>query len=311
MAFYTGTANTFDSLKTEIENACVLEGYTLSDGILSKGGIFAQFTSSSTSNIRLRIGNGQTGSSLSDVGGNTVKIHTNNIVPFVFPCNYDIHIHENPDEVFIIVWHSSQYYHQLSFGKSSTSNIGGTGNWYTGSWNGSASSSSSNANRMYTDSSGNNYLQTRIVTNGLTGGLFADSATNLNISDNRVSSYIHTGLDDVKWLNSTGPDDRAPIGWGYCRDLFVSNPNSYDDSTILLPIRAFKKRGSIGVTPVLEMKNCRAINILNLNPEQILSFGNDQWKIYPMYRKTEGLPPPQGAFASRSYNLGFAVRYVV
>ncbi len=40
MAYYNGSAATFADLKTAIENACVANGWALSNGILSKNGVF-------------------------------------------------------------------------------------------------------------------------------------------------------------------------------------------------------------------------------------------------------------------------------
>ena len=42
MAFVTGTAASYDELKTAVENACIAAGWTLADDILSKGLAFVQ-----------------------------------------------------------------------------------------------------------------------------------------------------------------------------------------------------------------------------------------------------------------------------
>ena len=137
MAYITGTAATFADLQTALQNACTANGWTLSSGILSKNGCFFQLVADTLggyAQLKIFGGTSQTGTTLNGQPPSNygAKICSNNGNVIAFPINYEIHLFTNPDEVYCIINYNSDFYQQLSFGKSDVPGIGGTGAWFTG-----------------------------------------------------------------------------------------------------------------------------------------------------------------------------------
>ena len=317
MAYITGSAASFADLKMAIENACTANGWTLSSGILSKNGCLFQLvaeTSDGYAQLQLFGGTSQTGTTLkgkppSDYGA---KICSNNGNVISFPINYEIHLFTNPDEVYCIINYNSDFYQQLSFGKSDVPGIGGTGAWFSGA---------KRSDQTLTDAAYGNKVFMSIewpdtVTmypyNGYGCGLFFDGSS----SQGGIffCSFVHTGLDATPWRS--GNSGGAALTGYRSAGMQVSNllqqlPNLYNSANVLLPIKPVALRSSGGVTIIANPKNARYLRIDNVVPGEIITFGAEQWKCYPFYRKDStvrnGVTWDTGA--THSGTFGYAIRY--
>ena len=65
MATFTGQVASFAALKVAIETTLTARGWTLANGILSKGAAFVQLTATATE-LRLQAGTGQAGDAADD-----------------------------------------------------------------------------------------------------------------------------------------------------------------------------------------------------------------------------------------------------
>lgn len=308
MAYVTGSAASFADLKTAIENACVANSWVLSSGVLSKDGCYVQLTATA-GELVLKGANGQSGSTLTDVPNATykqVQLVSPTADPISFPINYEVHLFAAPNEVYCVVNYNSNFYQQLSFGQSDVAGIGGSGNWFTGAFPGNATAANTPGQQCYSS-----VVETTWGTVSFTvanaWGLFTDTGPSF------VSSFIHCGLDSVEWLDTISPTTStgARQGPDYCASLINSLPNAANQSTVLVPIKCIKPRTSGGRTIVANLNNARYTRIDNLVPGEIITFGSDQWKIYPMLRKDSavrnGVPWATGA--THSGTLGYAIRY--
>lgn len=310
MAYYSGSVNSFDDLKTAIETNCVANGWTLTTSILSKNGCFFKLVSSNTGGykfLRLDGGTGQSGSSLTGgtTGSEGVVISECNGHAISFPINYEIHIFNNPDEVYCVVNYNSSYYQQLSFGKSDVPGIGGTGAWFT-----SAKASdqditggSTVSTKCHTNASSSSTLEISSY-DGFSIGLFCGSAGSY------TSSYIHANLDSLRWYGPNSGGDYI-CGLNTVSALMHMQPNLSSQTEILLPIKPLAKRSANGLTILASLKNARYLRIDNLSPGDIKTIGSDRWKCYPMFRKDtaqrNGVQWATGA--THSGTFGYAIRY--
>jgi hypothetical protein len=312
MAYYSGTASSFTALQTAIENACVTEGWALTSGILSKDGIFIKLTSSSTDRINIEGGNGQSGSTLTTPCPRYAKIYnpTNvSAVAIVFPINYEIHIFAD-NEVFCVINYNTDYYQQLSFGQSDMPEIGGSGNWFSGGSGGSLVENSIYASVFSNGLSasgfniGNSTYAPLIA--GFPGGVGKDTT-----NSTYLNYFISTAIDSVSsWNADCGDDNGDFYGPHYCANLLCSSPNTFNNSSILIPIKFLINRASNGVTPVAQLKNIRFLMIDNLDPGEIITIGSEEWKIYPQYRKnTASRSTNASTQPTHSDTLGVAIRY--
>ena len=300
---YTGTYASFASLKTSIETVLQSEGWTLANGILSKGDAFVRFTAT-TSTLLLEAGTGKTGAVLNGAAPSGVKILDYTAAPMSFPANYDLHVFSSPDEVLLIVKYNVDRYQQLSFGVSDVDQVGGTGLWFTGTFRGSTNPAAVSM-PIYINTSGS--------TLGTWGGDMSIGLFFEGYQTGAVSSYIHTGLDTTGW-KTLGSVDGTIVGAGdQIAALMHSLPSQYNQSTVLLPVNVTQRRLSQGQTIAASMRNVRFCRIDNHAPEAVVPYGGENWKVYPMHRKNADQRNAVSWSVGSQYTgtYGFAVRYEV
>ena len=316
MAYITGSAASFADLKTAIENACTANGWTLSSGILSKNGCFFQLvagTSDGYAQLQLFGGTGQSGTTLNGQPPSNygAKICSNNGSVIAFPINYEIHLFTNPDEVYCIINYNSDFYQQLSFGKSDVPGIGGTGAWFTGAKRSDQTLTDGTYGfKVFMSVSWPENVGTSTY-EGYGCGLFFDNPTE---AGEYYPSFVHTGLDATPWRS--GQSGLSALT-GYrgagtqVGSLLMQLPNLYNNANVLLPIKPVALRSSGGVTIIANPKNARYLRIDNVVPGEIITFGAERWKCYPFYRKDStvrnGVVWNIGA--SHSGTFGYAIRY--
>ena len=128
------------------------------------------------------------------------------------------------------------------------------------------------------------------------------------------ASFVRTGLDATPWRTGHGGIS-ALTGFRSAGkavgSLLQQLPNLYNSANVLLPIKPVALRSSGGVTIIANPKNARYLRIDNVVPGEIITFGAEQWKCYPFYRKDSnarnGVPWATGA--THSGTFGYAIRY--
>ena len=315
MAYITGSAASFADLQTAIQNACTANGWTLSSGILSKNGCFFQLvagTSDGYAQLQLFGGTGRSGTTLTGQPPSNygTKICSNEGNVITFPINYEIHLFTNPDEVYCVINYNSDFYQQLSFGKSDVPGIGGTGAWFSGAKGSTQSLTGAYANKVFLSVSWPESVATTTY-DGFGCGLFLDSSVGGGIY---FSSFVHTGLDSTPWrsgYSGTAALTGCRGGGSQVGSLLQQLPNLYNSANVLLPIKPVALRSSGGVTIIANPKNARYLRIDNVVPGEIITFGAEKWKCYPFYRKDStvrnGVSWDTGA--THSGTFGYAIRY--
>ena len=313
MAYITGSAASFADLQTAIQNACTANGWTLSSGILSKNGCFFQLvagTSDGYAQLQLFGGTGRSGTTLTGQPPDNygAKICSNNGNVIAFPINYEIHLFTNPDEVYCVINYNSDFYQQLSFGKSDVPGIGGTGAWFSGAKRSDQTlTDATQGNKVFLSVSWPESVGT-ITYDGYGCGLFFDG------SGAYFCSFVHTGLDATPWRRGTSWE--ALTGYRSAgmqvSNLLMQLPNLYNSANVLLPIKPVALRSSGGVTIIANPKNARYLRIDNVVPGEIITFGAEKWKCYPFYRKDSTVRNGvgwDGTGATHSGTFGYAIRY--
>lgn len=277
MAYITGAAGSMSDLKTALENAAVAAGWTLSSGILSKNGCFFQLVANQVTNpyLQLNGGTSQTGATLNGQPTSGVRIASASAQLISFPLNYEIYTFSNPDEIYCTVNYNSDFYQNMMFGKSDIPGIGGTGAWFCATYNSTFLLTNATNSADFSMS----VSQSQIYANNL-GSCFFENYY-------YITTYVHTGLDTEGWRNNTsGTAGTTGLrGISYCASLLTSLPNLSNQATILLPVKGIAVRFNGGKTIVANPKNVRYCRIDNVTPGEIITFGPDQWKVYPFFRK--------------------------
>ena len=291
MAYLSGTVSNFQDLKSAIENACTSNGWALNSGVLSKDNCFIKLvvnpsTAPSYERYKLAAYPGTTSSNFDNLNQSCIVNPISNPTAAIkFPLTYEIFIFDNPSEVHVVVNYNSDFYQFLAWGKSGIPGIGGTGLWLTGSagWSLDAGSSSATIANVSISTTFQNISGLNNI--GVALPYFFDDRIGSSFRQFN-GSHIHTGLDSVGWKSSRNPTpDRAYGSGSTIAMLLTSLPNLMSQAAVLLPCRVMQWRNNGGVTIVANIRNVRLTRNDYLRPGEIIAYGSERWKVYPMYRK--------------------------
>lgn len=304
MAYVIGAANTLADLRTAIINACAANGWTSAGDVVYKSGCYARLQVVSGS-LQVLGGTGIDGSNNLTGAGPFVCRITDFASPaqLTFPLTYEIHIHTNPDEVYVVVNYSTSYYQRLSFGRGAIP-LPGTGNWYEAAagatviYQGNVTISATTGG----SSSGTGQPSSGMFwqTNAATGG--------------SASGYVHHGLEGASgWsgsaVNSTTVTNGVANAILAVTKLVEISPNSGNLESPLLPIPVVIARPSSLYSMVLQPAHARFVRLDNYNPGQTLTLGTDNWVLYPFLQKNSAARNG-GNGITHSGTFGLAIRKV-
>lgn len=300
MAYITGSVNNIADLRTAIFNACTANGWTLSGEILHKGTAYFRLQVVADA-IQLLGGTGKDGSNNLTGAANAFVMVTGSggVTGLVYPVTYHIHIDTGPDEVYVALNHSTDYYQWLAFGQSNITLASGTGNWF-GATYGNALMSGQGS--LGLDANGNTYFNSP-------GALFW--STGASISYTIANTHLHHGLSGGNgWTSdaTSATEGGRPSAPPALSPLIAISPNSYNGEALLLPIPVVVRRPSSLYSLVAQPKHARYVRVDNLTPGQVLTIGAEQWKVYPFLRK-DITARNGGSTVYHSGTFGWAIRY--
>lgn len=312
MAFYTGVANDLGAILVALRDALSENGWSQSGDVFSRGGCHVELcladvgSFTSIQNVlRCVAGNGVSGSVLQDRApaghaiGTTVADTSYGIA---WPAEYFIHVHQSPDEVFLLVNYDVDCWQWIAFGKSGTASLPGTGNWAGGSFGVPSEG-------RYT------YSHVRwpfvAITAAAGGGgnqdapstaLFWNTDGSVNpISPKNATSTLHHGLGGTTWSMVT-PAMRTAA------PAIARSPSAWNQEAILIPIQPIFVLPESKVAIVGELKHARYLRIDNYNPGELITLGADRWRVYPWYRKNSSVRNG-GIDIDHTGTFGWAIRY--
>lgn len=289
MSYTTGTAASFDDVKTALIAACVAGGWTDNgSGILTKGvGVFAISADAEYVGVQ----------GYDAIGGNACPVvKARNIVKtigLVFPVTYHIHVCTNPDEIYCIINYNLDYWCYCSFGISPAPGLSGLGAWTCGS------TVSIGANRISIANNGGSNQQYNDFT---CPGFFWATGNNTGTYTWTGSNYYcHHGLDKSPgWTSRDDEFSAIPLN----ENILSRQPNGWNQESILIPIMPAIARADSFFSIGLNIAHARYVNIKYLSDGQIVTLGTDQWKTYPFTKKNADA---QTYYDTGSF--GWAIRY--
>ncbi|MDH1766249.1 hypothetical protein N5D37_11370 [Comamonas aquatica] len=310
MSYFTGSANSYEELRDAIKAACVLKGWTdQGGGLVSHGGLYVNLQHNANG-VLAYVGTGITAGALTGgvagSGARLGKISPGSRFPVVtWPATYHLFIHENPDEVYVVLNFNVDHHYWMCFGASDIPGLGGSGNWYAGcavptySWG------------SYGDSQHSYSMTESTGANGYSGGsgpwwhtsFFSDG-----LGAGAAGHGIHVGIDGIEWTSLLGSS-----AVGFCTAQRFLNglpqgPNPWNGEAVLHPISVFMARASSKVSLVLQKRHARYVRIDNYEPGQLITLGHEQWKVFPFAKKNA---TSRNSTPSDSGTFGWAIRYVV
>ena len=84
-------------------------------------------------------------------------------------------------------------------------------------------------------------------------------------------------------------------------------PSKWSDNAMLLPIHIINSVTDIKVALVADLSYARYLRIDNFEPNQIIEFGNEQWKVYPFFKKNSAVRDG-GSTINHTGTFGWAIK---
>lgn len=298
MAYVSGTANDLAALRMAIIAACTANGWTLGGNVIHKGGVFIQLTTSST-RLLSRAGTGIDGSNTltnAAPGDASIGSLTSGFAALTWPLSYEVFIHANPDEVYVVLNYSGVYYQWLAFGRSPVT-LPGSGVWVSGSLDGRTYANGVLMGSGMNATSDHGWRAEDGYGSGPCPGLFWANGGGTA----KAGEYIQHGLDtqsEWSFSNFNGAPMAAP--------LIYIQPSGWNSEAVLIPIQVWASRPESKKSIVLDCENARYIRVDNHSPGEVIQLGADRWKVFPWFRKDVS---SRNGNSSSSGTYGWAIRY--
>lgn len=309
MAYYSGQVSSYSDLISVIHTACLANGYSLNNGILSKDQFFIQLIVGNANEVEsnpgpgilLKAARGASGSNLIDAIENPPRIGSPNILRnrLVWPATYHIHINGKNSEVFIALNYNIDCFYWGGWGVSDLKyKLGGSGNWVS-----AISSSSLRAQNAYGEIITPTGDASASLIDRMPCQIFGDTAQTGNQYAQYKASRLDHGIAGAIWSSGGICSAISNI-----EPLFQRSPNVWNSESVLLPITVATFVASNKHVIVANIDIARYVRIDNYNPLQVITLGGERWKIYPAYKKNSE-SRDGGAYAGHSGTIGMAVRY--
>jgi len=294
MGYYTGSAADIAAVRTALVNACVAEGWTWDSGneVLWKNTMFVRIQAiSAGADTRLELlGRTALGSGDAPAVVSMAKMCS---VAIAFPVAYFAFVFDK--EVFFIINYSDMY-QWCAFGQSGQAGLPGTGNWVAAT---RGVSSTVQTIRISPSGGGG--------TTCVTPALFWNHAYENTGSRN---AWVHTNIEpSYPWyLTLNGAAYYMLSSAWAITELIQTQPNVFNNESVLLPVRAYKMRAENKVSQILEIENARHVRIDNYEPQDVIQLGSDKWKVFPYYKKNASVRDG-GLNVDHTGTFGWAIRY--
>lgn len=321
MAFYTGTCTSYDDMKTTLINLCELNGWTATTDsagkdVIYKGNLYIMVDVTTGSFNSLGI-TGRTGVNEGSAPG---RVGISDFYqsysypcpgPVQFPVKYYCFTYSDIDEVYFLINYADMY-QWVAFGKSNIT-LPGTGLWIAGT---SGLNSSYKPAFINTDSSGSSVP-------GSSGYAYYSTNAALfwfakqDVAYGYITPYknfwLHSNINpSYPWsLSTDNYYQSTPLGIKYLTTHLHSQPNEYNQQSLLLPVLGYHKSAIYSgyYTLVARIQKARHLMINYLDPETIIYHGDEQWMVFPYLRKVYVSPYTFSLLRTdHTGNFGWAIK---
>lgn len=319
MKYYTGSAADFGALETIIKDNLTTDlGWTVNGDVVKKNGMFFriwQQVVSSYDGLSIIMGDADNSGTLQPLspftGSNGGSIHNNAALQMSFPITYFMHAFteedDGADEIYIVINFNNDKYLHMGFGKVTIPEVIGsaTGGWFSASIARSATRTGSSST----------YRSLQLTAGGPTApyNLYSSStsnivapfwtqnntptAANINVDPSSQNKCLHIDIDSAKRIINGG------AGLNVISYLLEAAPMSLNSGHLLIPIKALYYRTSSRMAIVNQHKFARWCRNDQIPAEGVISFGGEDWKVYPLFsrnvlsRATHGQTLDSGTYA--------------
>lgn len=297
MAFYTGTCTTYDDMKTTLINICESNGWTATTDsagkdVIYKGDLYVMLDVTTGSFNSLGI-TGRTGVNEGSAPG---RVGISDFYqresypcpgPVQFPVKYFCFTYSDIDEVYFLINYADMY-QWIAFGKSNIT-LPGTGLWVAGT-------SGLDSRRMpafiIINTSGSFTAHNSYIYATCAAMFWTAQPYN---SDGKpcMNYWLHSNINSsYPWSLALNDSYSNAVGIKYLTTHLESQPNEYNQQSLLLPILPYHTSAVYSgyYTLVAHVQKARHLMINYLDPETIIYHGDEQWMVFPYFRKVYQSP---------------------
>jgi hypothetical protein len=217
-----------------------------------------------------------------------------------FPLNY--HAFVSDYEVYFVI-NYGDIYQWCAFGQSQQPGLpeGATGNWVAAT----VFSNAHDASMVYMGfDSGMNRREDYGQYYCFCPGLFW---VTMIFTGGIINWFFHSNYNPALPWAYDNNNSGYPLGIFPSNELIKAQPNSFSGEAVLLPIRLYIKRLESKISQVMELEHARYCRIDNLTPKQVISLGDDNWMVFPWYKKNSAVRDG-GTSVNHSGTFGWAIR---
>jgi hypothetical protein len=315
MAFYTGTCTSYDDMKTTLINLCELNGWTATTDsagkdVIYKGNLYIMVDVTTGSFNSLGI-TGRTGVNEGSAPGRVgisdfyQQISYPCPGPVQFPMKYFCFAYSDIDEVYFLINYADMY-QWIAFGKSNIT-LPGTRLWVAGT-----SGLNSSYKPAYIDINSTGYSKPIIGTNAALFW-FAQYYSAESYITPYKNFWLHSNINpSYPWsLSTDNYYQSTPLGIKYLTTRLYSQPNEYNQQSLLLPVLVYHKNDIYSgyYTLAAHIQKARHLMINYLDPETIIYHGDEQWMVFPYLRKVYQSPYTFSLeIVDHTGNFGWAIK---
>ena len=216
--------------------------------------------------------------------------------PVQFPVRYHGFYYTDTDEIYFVVTYN-YIYQYIAFGKSNVT-LPGTGLWVSGTsacegdmFYAYGDSRAMQQRPMFIrmDPSGYGYY----TTNGhhspaiFWTGIRSTGSISFTFADRNY--WLHHNINGDPWALASTIAFTNGVGVGCIERYLKSQPQQANNQAMLLPIMAYKTCSVYSNTyyHVATLQKARHIKINYLDPETVISNGDEQWVVFPWFKKVQ------------------------
>jgi len=310
MAYNTGFCNSFTEIKSALIGHCLSNGWsqtTDSSGkdVIYKGNLYLTLEILSYCFMITGRTSVNGGDSPKSVG--IANFHASYLGPIQFPVKYFYFTYSDIDEVYFLINYADKY-QWLAFGKSNIT-LPGTGLWIAGT-----------AGLPFIYTSHIPEQITMSVTGGvswkrdISPGLFWPNENRSSSTCDAFRNYwLHSNINpNYPWaLALDNHDQYRPVGITYLTTHLQSQPNAFNQQSLLLPVLVYHTSQTYSgyYTLVAHIQKARHLMINYLDPETTIYHGSEQWMVFPYFRKVYQSPTTFDlSMVNHTGNFGWAIK---
>ena len=319
MAYSSGTVASASALVSAIQAFATANGWTVVNDTtdsyyISKGDVYVHLWVYSANEVRIQGARGGTWTA-PDICGRYAALKFNGTT-YTWPAtaSYYLFYGGTPDTLYCVMnWDVVRWFH-IGFGMMTK-----LGSWTGGQWffatNGQSFDGDHSKIQDHIDGGFMSYWTSESPALPFWSTKDRSQYTGGNVC--AKNAFLHCELRGFIWEATGECNDYSDSNIIHCPTVITPtqkrSPNQFNSQTILNPFDLYLRSTDGYYMPIGRPEHIRFVRLVTCNPNDTLTIGSENWRVYPAYRLDPSVP--DGRFttwdgpAPSTGNLGIAVRY--